>query len=1694
MSSSKQVQLTVTSEDRAADIYVLDGQLNLAARGSGELTVSLSPGIYQVKARVGNAEFKQEEILEERPIEIRVPSLAFASAAPLADTAKIHEYQIASATAHSTTEQAQHGSGSSIYIFARDWTQPGDDAAHKSRTVNPAAGLKLCDLAGNVLVNLETAAVISSRADPDPWAACNITLDPGQYILSLDFVHGDGATTVLSDWSSVCSVQQIVVASPQWQTQVFLLQRMYEGVGRRADLNNAAVFVSAGSKGFQPNDRDTRLTELARLSLTSGRVSLSRGEMQELLSAKTTNPLLGIYAAHLTLLQRKRVERRKLERSSSSSPDSADWEQASLEPLISRLRELLVDPHPDVEALAVAAGLPITNQDFSVPPMLRRSWDMVCNATFNRTELIPGGTLAARIARNVYGDGQWLSWLKAKEKKTEQVARRRSLRSNLLYHRASEDHRHSYWQSSYADTLSADESGNLPKASMTLESTMADQPSGDTEGELERLVTFFNLPRSTIEEMLHESQLDLASADLEMRSVPEIEKAKVRPDDSRRLSTAERLRRLRALLKARSAFESVEPHGGSIADALAPESVDLQQKLRDQTGKIEPTDVDNLETIILKSARPTVLIRAASYEPLPLGRWEYLNAAPQRSRLASSIPAVGRIKLLDDPIVPYCGTGFVVGPRLLMTSRRVARLFSQGIGTRVRLQSARVVVEFQDKLDSESDTSELPRVTGVLMIHPVWDIAFLRIARLPESVLPLPLSVTSPGELVEQDVVEIGYPGRDYRVDPDLQDQIFEQKYGVKRLAPGVLLRRERIESFDTFVNALKYDSSTLGDNSGAALIHVASGEVIGLRCAGEYLKANYAVPMYKLARDERVVALGVNFVGRLPASNRWNKAWARADQRPRACSSAPMCMATATEAGSAAPMHERTKLSVAAGGSVDLPVQVSISLGMPIARASSTVRIRPGDRPEGLFGHNTPAIDWEQIARRFSRNSLALAGFDWRAALSLVLSSKLAYSTAAEIRDTAAQVWRLETCEFVDVDDTQCFVASTASAILVAFRGSESTGDWMANLNAFALARRYGTVHRGFYGQFLAVQSRLESLLRRLTGRPILVTGHSLGGALATIAAAEWQGRFPVDGVYTFGQPAVGRGAFQPFMARNYGARFFRFVNNNDIVPRVPPNFSHVGRLYHFDSAGNLASVNESLSDGLASEVAPMMTESEFDRMRASLLLERAARHEAVALDTPRLELEGLLPSISDHYIDNYVAKVDSNTDQRAPDVESAQFRAQKTAPAAPLSRQNRIVDYHWVSKWLGLNGKSEHTIEQTAVATMSPLDELHQAARARSPADEGELVGKSVVALRALQEASQDSDVGVMHSPRNQLAALLQSETESRLPIDTRLEFPFDKQDVSRGLQAVFAQAAVPRHPILRPPTDQPDAFPDTARIFVVGDFGTGLYGAPVTARTLLDRGEHFDLLLHLGDIYYSGQPNEVRRRFLDVWPQSAGSMSRTLNGNHDMYSGGHGYFDVALPAFQQASSYFAYQNASWLLLGIDTSSKEEDLDEEQAAWITRLVENAGSRRVILFSHHPLFSNFKDQGVNLLARLNALLSTASIFAWYWGHEHHCIIYDRHPSYGLHARCLGHGGMPYKRKDLRNWPVIQEVGNASWRRIASDLTPAGLCLDGPNEFIEGHEDKYGPHGYATLKFEGPRLTEEIHSPRGELLYSKYVD
>jgi hypothetical protein len=371
---------------------------------------------------------------------------------------------------------------------------------------------------------------------------------------------------------------------------------------------------------------------------------------------------------------------------------------------------------------------------------------------------------------------------------------------------------------------------------------------------------------------------------------------------------------------------------------------------------------------------------------------------------------------------------------------------------------------------------------------------------------------------------------------------------------------------------------------------------------------------------------------------------------------------------------------------------------------------------------------------------------------------------------------------------------------------------------------------------------------------------------------------------------------------------------------------------------------------------------------------------------------------------------------------------------------------------------------------------------------------------ALGVIEE--RDRNNGVLVAVDDPLASLLQTfladksqESEKLEPIDTGgLEATFDDNDWGGWAKSFFTWwRGIKPHPWLNQPTTK--TIPNDARIAVLGDWGTGLYGAPVSARTVETDHLGYAVALHLGDVYYSGMEKEVQRQFLDVWPSLPNAIHRACNSNHEMYAGGHAYFNLTLPKFEQSASYFALENDHFVLAGLDTAYNAKDLTDDQVSWLTGLVASAGPRKVILFSHHqPYSTGLEKNGGNekVVRRLQSLLESRKIFAWYWGHEHRCILYDPHERYGLHGRCVGHGGYPYFRDDIQDLPGEPAAGGTSWRFLPAEGTvPGARVLDGTNPYIPGEESHYGPQGHMTLELRSDQVNEIVHAPDGTILYEK---
>ncbi|KAM0879458.1 hypothetical protein ACQ4PT_034232 [Festuca glaucescens] len=242
------------------------------------------------------------------------------------------------------------------------------------------------------------------------------------------------------------------------------------------------------------------------------------------------------------------------------------------------------------------------------------------------------------------------------------------------------------------------------------------------------------------------------------------------------------------------------------------------------------------------------------------------------------------------------------------------------------------------------------------------------------------------------------------------------------------------------------------------------------------------------------------------------------------------------------------------------------------------------------------------------------------------VMAAKIAYENAAFVENVVNNVWKFNFVgfyngwnKFLKEETTQAFVftdrAEDANVVVVAFRGTEpfNMQDWSTDVNLSWLGMgAMGHVHAGFLkalglqeedgkdanrafpkdapdgaapiGKTIAYYKLREVIREQLKKHPesrLVITGHSLGGALAAVFPAilalhkETDILARLDTVQTYGQPRVGDDTFAKYLAaevQKVEATYYRIVYRYDIVPRVPfdipllAEFAHGGTCIYYD------------------------------------------------------------------------------------------------------------------------------------------------------------------------------------------------------------------------------------------------------------------------------------------------------------------------------------------------------------------------------------------------------------------------------------------------------------------------------------------------------------------------------------------------
>lgn len=295
-----------------------------------------------------------------------------------------------------------------------------------------------------------------------------------------------------------------------------------------------------------------------------------------------------------------------------------------------------------------------------------------------------------------------------------------------------------------------------------------------------------------------------------------------------------------------------------------------------------------------------------------------------------------------------------------------------------------------------------------------------------------------------------------------------------------------------------------------------------------------------------------------------------------------------------------------------------------------------------------------------------------------------------------------------------------------------------------------------------------------------------------------------------------------------------------------------------------------------------------------------------------------------------------------------------------------------------------------------------------------------------------------------------------------------------------------------------------PSDARVAIIGDWGTGLADAQALLVDIIQT-HNPHAIIHLGDIYYSGTPEECINNFSAIIKNAfdiAGVPPVpvfTIPGNHDYYSLGWGYYSMVYDlnneigngtaAFQPAS-YFCLrtEDGGWQFLGMDTGYNDSNpadqvdplyagpwLQPNELEWHQDKLNNFDGATILL-SHHQLFSsNSKINGAlsdySALPEQNVYLYQAfqpyfsKIAAWIWGHEHNFVMFEDNLLGLSKGRLVGCSAFeeltssdPYavNYPDIKNF-IDPETGNTIELSTNADLN--GVT--------------YYNHAYAIIDFSG---------------------
>ncbi|KAG6408360.1 hypothetical protein SASPL_131365 [Salvia splendens] len=307
------------------------------------------------------------------------------------------------------------------------------------------------------------------------------------------------------------------------------------------------------------------------------------------------------------------------------------------------------------------------------------------------------------------------------------------------------------------------------------------------------------------------------------------------------------------------------------------------------------------------------------------------------------------------------------------------------------------------------------------------------------------------------------------------------------------------------------------------------------------------------------------------------------------------------------------------------------------------TGRLVKPDRTSAKFASMVGNIDkrWD-LRRHYCGNKAA--------AFISIMASKLSYENESFARNIVTHHWQMEFIgffrfwnDFQEARSTYATMLRDKNRIVIAFRGTEpfDADAWRTDVDvSWYDMPGAGKIHGGFMKAlglqksagwpkhappppksfaYYTLRERLKTLIHENGDAKFILTGHSLGGALAILFVgilAMHDEEFllrRLEGVYTFGQPKVGNEQFGEYMKQKlkfYDIKFFRYVYCNDVVPRLPYDekaflFKHFGSCLYFNSCYKGQVLEDEADDNYFSllYVVPKVLNAVYELIRGFIL-----------------------------------------------------------------------------------------------------------------------------------------------------------------------------------------------------------------------------------------------------------------------------------------------------------------------------------------------------------------------------------------------------------------------------------------------------------------------------------------------------------